>query len=184
METGLDKEKLLHYKALVLKHLGEPSKLRLVVVCGLVLLSMAGAYVPLSGRITERRARLAEKKRRLDAIREVEALRSEVNSFRGRIPKGADTNDWVRYVLGGLREARVKLRDMASKPPYRVGCYRTVTLSVEVEGTYEELKQFMEWLEQSDRLLRVDLARLEKQSDCLVMRVVLLGLAHKNGKPT
>lgn len=183
METGLDKEKLLEYKAVALKHLSDPAKLRLLVVCGLVLLAVVGVWGPLSGQIKRQRALLAGEKRRLEAVNAVASLRREVDSYRGRIAEDADTNDWVQYVLNGLRKARVRLRDMSSRPAQVVGPYRTVTLAIEVEGTYAEMKEFMEWLEGSDRLLRVDSAQIEKHPENLVMKLTLLGLVHRNAKP-
>ena len=183
MELGLDKEKIEQYKALALKHLSNPRKLRLLVISVLVLATVAGVHVPFTHWIGRNRALAAEKKRCLGTIRDVEALRQEVDSYRGRLPAGADTNDWVQYVLAGLRQVRLRLRDMSSKPPQTVGPYRTVTLSIDVEGTYPEMKRFVEWLEQSDRLLRVDSVRLAKQSNGLLMRLVLLGVVRKNAKP-
>ena len=182
METGLDKEKLLQYKALALKHLSDPVRLRLLMVFGLVFLYVVAVHTPLSGRIAGKRKLLAEQRRRLETIKDVDSLRREIRSYRGRILKDADTNEWVQYVLGGLRKARVRLRDMSSRPPQAVGLYRTVTLAIEVEGTYAEIKGFMEWLERSDRLLRVDSIRIEKQPRSLVMKLVLLGLVHRNAK--
>ena len=183
METGLDREKLLHYKAVALKHLSDPTKLRLLVISGLTFLSLVGIYAPLSDQIDRTKAKAAEQKRRLEAIKDTESLRREVQGFRERILKNADTNDWVQYILGGLREVRLKLRDMTSRPPQNVGPYRTVNLSIEVEGTYVQIKQFMEWLEQSDRLLRVDSTQLVKQTETLVMKVIVLGLVHRDAKP-
>jgi type II secretory pathway component PulM len=182
METGFDKEKLLHYKAIALKHLGDRTKLRLSVVFVLTLLAVVGVYTPMSDRITQNKVLLSKERQRIEAIADVESLRREIESFRGRLPEGADTNEWVQYILAGLREVRVKLRDMSSKPPMKVGPYRTVTLAIEVEGTYAEVKRFVEWLEQSDRLLRVDSSQLEKKSKSIVMRLVLLGLVRKNVK--
>ncbi len=183
MDFGFDKTKLLQYKAVALKHLSDPVKLRLAVVSALTLLSIICAYVPLSGQITKRTAMLGVEKRRLDAIKEVEALRREAESYRGRISPNADTNEWVQYILGGLRKVNLKLRDMESKQPRKIGPYRAVTLTVEVAGPYSKIKAFMEWLEQSDRLLRVHSIRIEKQPKNLLMKIVLLGLVHKNAKP-
>jgi len=183
METGLDKAKLLHYKAVALKHLGDSTKLRLMVVFSLVCLIVLGAYMPLSGEIARSKALLYDRKRRLETVGEVCALRSEVASYRQRIAADADTNEWVQYVLAGLRTGGVKLRDMSSKPAEKVGPYRTVTLCFEVEGTYPEMKAFMEWLERSERLLRVDSVRLDRQPENLTMRITLLGLVRKNAKP-
>ncbi|HUS90280.1 MAG TPA: type 4a pilus biogenesis protein PilO [Phycisphaerae bacterium] len=184
MELGLDKAKLLHYKALALKHLGDRAKLRLLVVSFLVLLILAAVYIPLSGEISSHRALAARQKQRYQSIRDVEALQREAASYRGRIAKDADTNDWVQYVLSGLREVRLKLRDMTSRPPQSVGPYGTVVLSIEVEGTYTQVRQFVEWMEKSDRLVRVDSIQFMKQPESLVVRMVLLGLACKHARPT
>ena len=139
METGLDREKLLHYKAVALKHLSDPVKLRLLVACGLTFLAIVCVYTPFSDQIDGEKAMIEEERKRLNAIKGTEFLRSQAHGFRERIGKDADTNDWVQYLLGGLRQVRLKLRDMTSKEPQAVGPYRTVTLSIEVEGTYEEV---------------------------------------------
>ena len=184
METGLDREKLLHYKAVALKHLSDPVKLRLLVACGLTFLAIVCVYTPFSDQIDGEKAMIEEERKRLNAIKGTEFLRSQAHGFRERIGKDADTNDWVQYLLGGLRQVRLKLRDMTSKEPQAVGPYRTVTLSIEVEGTYEEVKRFLEWLEQSDRLLRVDSIRLAKQREALRMKLVLHGLVHADARAT
>jgi len=180
MDTGIDKAKLLRYKALMVKHLSDPAKLRLAVVVATVSLAVGAGYMPLAGRIERDRMRLRATKSRLGSIREVESLRRAVGAYRPRLGKGSDTNEWVQYILGGLRASNVKLRDMESKKPRKVGPYQTVTLSLEVAGTYAKLKGFVEWLEASDRLLRVDAVRIEKRPGNLLMKVVVLGLIGKN----
>jgi len=180
MDTGIDKAKLLRYKALVVKHLSDPVKLRLAIVAATVSLAVGAGYMPLAGRIERDRIRLRATKSRLASIHEVEGLRRVVGAYRPRLGEGLDTNEWVQYILGGLRVSNVRLRDMESKKPQKVGPYQTVTLSLEVAGTYAKLKGFVEWLEASDRLLRVDVVRIEKQPGNLLMKVVVLGLIRKN----
>jgi len=182
MDTGIDKEKLLEYKALAVKHLSDPAKLRLTVVGVGIVIALFMIFNPLSKKILQGRKALSAEKRRFEAVREVEILRKEIDAYAHRIPENSDTNEWVQYILEGLRETRLKLRDMESRQPMKVGPFRTVTLSIEVEGVYSKLGQFVEWLETSDRLLRVDSIRFEKQPDTLVMKVIILGLVRKNVK--
>ncbi len=182
MDTGIDKEKIEQYKALAVKHLSDPIKLRLTVIGLSIVVGMFAIYNPMSKKIQAGRSGLSAEKRRFEAVRDVEILRKEIESYDPRIPQQSDTNEWVQYILDGLRETRLKLRDMESRQPMKVGPFRTVTLSVEVEGVYPKLQQFVEWLETSDRLLRVDSIRFEKQPDTLVMKVIILGLARKNAK--
>ena len=90
----------------------------------------------------------------------------------------------MQYILDGLRKYPVKLRDMQSKPLRRVGPYHAVTLTMEIEGTYRRMKEFMEWLESSDWVLRVDSLRLDKRPKALSMKITVLGLIPKNATAT
>ena len=180
MDVGIDKEKLLHYKALAARHLSDPMKLRLAVVFALLCAAIGAVYLPLSKRIEEGRRELAAERSRHQAVADVEKLRRQVQAYRDRIGNQADTNEWVQYILDGMRGFQVKLRDMESKEPRAVGPYLAVSLTMEIEGTYPRLKSFVEWLESSRQLLRVDSIRFEKRPDSVLMKVLVLGLSRKN----
>ena len=108
-------------------------------------------------------------------------LRREVAVYQPFLGAKADNNDWAEFLLKGSRESKVHFRGMEAKQPEKVGPYRAVSLAVEVEGTYEELKAFVEWLEKSDRILRLDTVRFEKMPGTVMMKVYVLGLVQKNG---
>ena len=182
MDVGIDKEKLLHYRQVASEFLSDPVKLRLATVATLVAVVIVGGYMPLSKQIHEAQKRLADERERNGQITDVEKLQKQADAYRGRVSQGADTNDWVQYILGGLGQFSVKLRNMESREPKRVGPYRTVTLDMEIEGTYPQLRAFVEWLEQSDRLLRVDSVRFERNSRSLLLKTVVLGLVPKNAR--
>ncbi len=180
METGLDKAKLLQYKARALKMFGDPVRLRLTIVFGLVALGLGAVYMPLSDRIDLAQRQLAQEKKRFGTISEVDGLRQQVQMFRPHIAEKSDTNEWVQYLLSGSRQAKVRLKDMESREPQKIGPYRAVTLAVEVEGTFPQLQSFVEWIERSDRLLRIDDIRMEKMPNVLTMKIRVLGLVRKN----
>jgi hypothetical protein len=71
---------------------------------------------------------------------------------------------------------------MESSEPRRVGPYRAVTLSMEIEGIYPQLKGYVEWLEKSERVLRIDSVRFEKRPQNLLMKIIVLGLVPKNAR--
>jgi hypothetical protein len=180
MDLGLDKAKLAAYKAQVTRLLGDPLKMRLAVVVGITGLAIGAVYLPLTDRIDQRRAQVAAEVKRFETIKDVEGLRHEVAQYRPRVSENGDTNDWVQYLLGGLRETKARLRDMEIKEPRNVGPYRAIALVVEVEGTYPQLKQFVEWLDQSERLLRIDGVRFERMPTGIGMKVTILGLVPKH----
>lgn len=180
METGIDKAKLLQYKASLAKALGEPAKMRLAVVAGFLLVGIALVYYPLSDQIEQKRLQLSAEQKRAALIQEVEAIRKQVALYRPHIGEHSDTNEWVQFLLAGSRSCQVRLRNMESREPQTVGPYKAVCLAVELEGTYPQLKAFVEWLEQTDRLLRVDTVRFEKMPNALIMKVYILGLIKRN----
>jgi Tfp pilus assembly protein PilO len=180
MDFTQEKAKLLRYKATAVKLLGEPTKLRLAIVSALVAVALLAVYMPLSGRMQLQRQLLGAEKQRADAIHDVETLRKDVVEFRGRIGEKSDTNECIQYLLGGLRQTRVKLRDMESKEPQTVGPYKAINLAMELQGNYAQLRAFMEWLEQADRLLRVETVRMERMPDALLMKVYILILVRKD----
>ena len=182
MDVGIDREKLLHYRKVATEFLSDPVKLRLTTIAGVVAVALVGGYMPLSKRIRETQKRLADERDRNEQITDVEKLQKQAEAYRGRISRGADTNEWVQYILGGLGQFSVKLRNMESREPKRVGPYRTVTLEMEIEGAYPQLRAFVEWLEQSDRLLRVDSVRFERNARSLLLKMVVLGLVPKNAR--
>jgi len=182
MDTGISKEKLLLYKEIAIKHLSNPVKLRLTTVFVLVAVGIVLVYMPLSKRIQAAKKLLEDERERNEKICDVEKLQKQARSYRNRIGDNSDTNEWVQYTLDGLRNFRVKLREMESSEPRRVGPYRAVTLSMEIEGVYPQLKGYVEWLEKSERVLRVDSVRFEKRPQNLLMKIIVLGLVPKNAR--
>ena len=180
METGINKEQLRRYKAIVTAHLSDPAKMRLTVVTAVTAIGLLAVYEPLSDRIRNKQRQLAAEQTRTELIANVVSLRRQTQAYRPRIGEDSDTNEWVQYILTGLRKSGVKLRDMSSGAPRKVGPYKAIVLTVEVEGNYRTVKDLMQWLEQSDRLLRVDSMRCQKQPQAIHMKVILLGLVGKH----
>ena len=135
--------------------------------------------MPLSKRIQQTKLQLSAEKDRNENITDVVKLRKQVLSYCDRIDKDSDTNKWVQYILDGLRNFKVKLRTMESKQPRRIGPYQGIILSMEIEGTYSQLKNVVEWLEQSEKLLRIDSMRFEKRPQYLLMKISVLGIVPK-----
>ncbi len=182
MISPADRQRLQQYKLLLGRYLGDPARLRPAVTAAVTLLALAGIYWPLSQRIDSARGELRSQQQRLEAITDVENLRKQAETYRQRLDGGSETNHWVQHILAAQREAQVRLRDMESREPRKVGPYRAVTLAVEVEGTFSNLRRFVEWLENSPRLLRIESVRFEKQTDSILMRIVVLGLVQQKAK--
>lgn len=180
MDAGISKEQLQRYMAIATVHLSDPVKMRLAVMVAMTAVAIMAVYRPLVGQIETKQRELVAQKKRANLIASVEASRKQAKVYRPRISEKSDTNEWVQYILMGLRKSGVKLRDMSSRQPRKVGPYKAIVLTVEVQGNYKTVKSLMEWLEQSDRLLRVDSMRCQKKLGAIEMKITVLGLVGKS----
>lgn len=174
MQIGGKKAEL----AKLIERLHDPLQLRVFVTGCILLVGYVGLYMPLSGRIDDTARKLSKERARYALIEEVERLRAEVDKFQARLPEKTDTNEWVQYVLEGSREFPIKLINLSTRSPERVGPYEAVVLHVEVAGTFHDLDSFLHWLETNERLFRVDSARIARArtDNNLVMQFTLLGM--------
>ena len=84
----------------------------------------------------------------------------------------------MQYVLAGVRKFPLKLTNLDSDDPQRVGPYEAVVLHVELAGGFQHLDAFLHWLESNHRLFRVDSAKIAPsrgERGGLVMQLTLLG---------
>jgi Tfp pilus assembly protein PilO len=163
----------------LLERFHDPFRLRALVTGVMLLMGYAGIYMPLSSRIAETAGKLSNERRREELANDIDCLRAQVAKFQPRLPANTDTNQWVQYVLEGLRRFPLKLNSLDSQSPQRVGPYQAVVLRIDVEGEFRELDSFLHWLETNDRLFRVDSAKIapgRNQPDKLTMQLNLLGL--------
>ena len=175
MQTSKQKNRFSELR----QRLRDPLRLR-VVITGLVLaVGYVGIYMPLGGRVEELRRDLSGERTLQSLATDAEYLRAQVDMFQDRLPKDADTNEWVQYVLEGTRQFPLKLINMDSDKPKRVGPYQAVALRVELEGAIHDLESFLYWLETNQRLFRVESAKIapaREECTALVMQLTVLGL--------
>ena len=147
------------------------------VLC--LAIGFAALYVPLSAKIQTTQTELTQERRRQELSYQVDPLQSQVNRFSERIPRGTDTNEWVQYVIEGVRQDPLKLVNLDSDKPKRAGPFQAVVMNVQIEGWVADLSSLLEWLETDERLFRIDTARIEparNNNDIRTMHITLLGL--------
>ncbi len=179
MELGINKAKLLQYKTLAEKHLSDPVKLRLVTVFFLLIIAIVAIYMPYSKKISENKKLFSTEKERNGYIIDLEKLRKQSLVIQAAMNERYDADGWAEYLLDGLRKFQVRLKGMEARQQKKIGPYNAATLSVEVEGPYPELKQYIEWVESSGGLIRIDSLQFEKTPKTVVMKTLVLGIIKK-----
>jgi hypothetical protein len=159
--------------------LRNPVQLRVAITALVLAVAYAGIYMPLSGEIEETTRKLSFERKRLELARDVERLEAQYKRFKRRLPEKSDTNEWVQFVLGGLRPLPLKLIALEKDPMRDVGPFKAVVLRIELEGLFPDMNRFLGWLETNERLFRVDSVRIQQHrsgNGLQVMQVTVLGL--------
>ncbi|HMB06015.1 MAG TPA: GspMb/PilO family protein [Isosphaeraceae bacterium] len=108
-----------------------------------------------------------------------DSVRAQVKRFQGRLPENTDPNEWVEYVLGGIRRYPIKLASLKPDTPRKHGPFNVVVLKIALEGAYPDLDKLIGWLESNDRLFRIDSVQLEPHRSSngdMNMVLVVLGV--------
>ena len=167
------------WKTRLLDRLHDPLQLRICVAGTVLLIGYFAVYTPLSGDIQETARKLTHEQKMVNLARNVEDLRAEYRRFRDRLPAGADSKEWVQYVLNGMRKFPVRLASMDCDVPRDLGPYKAVVLRIEVEGGFFALDGYLRWLESNPRLVRADSIRIapsRSNINVLVMQITVLGV--------
>ncbi|MFI5461651.1 MAG: type 4a pilus biogenesis protein PilO [Isosphaerales bacterium] len=163
----------------VLDRLHDPLSLRAVLTLVVLVTWYVGFEMPLSTTIETTTRQIAQERKRLEWAREIEALRDQVGKFQDRLPQKTDSNEWIQYMLSGVRAFPLKLVLLDAEMPKELGPYKVMVLRLGLEGNYHDLNEFLRWLEANPRLLRIDSIRIEPQrggSGVLGARLIVLGV--------
>ena len=163
----------------LLERLHNPLQLRIVVTVVLLVSWYVGLAMPLTANIEDTTRLLGREKKRLDLAKEIEGLRAQLKKFDNRIPTKIDSNEWIQYMLAGVRDFPLKLNLIDADKQKEIGPYKAMVLRVDIEGKYSDVNAFLRWLEKNPRLLRIDSIRMEPQrggQDILGVRLIVLGV--------
>ncbi len=138
------------------ERLHNPAQLRLFVMLAVLGIGYAGVAMPLMNRINDADRILAECKKRLTLADEIDRMRKQYHRVESRLAAQSDTNEWLQYVLSGIRKSPLKLNSFTPGAPQAIGPFQIVSLNVKLSGDYADVDRFLYWLESNERLFRVD----------------------------
>lgn len=159
--------------------LKDPLQLRFFVGGGMALGWYVGVYLPASAGIEEATRSRAVASAHAAVAHEIQGLRGDAAKFRDRLPTGTDPNEWVEYVLDGLRGRPVRLLKLEPKGQRKHGPFNVVILQIELSGKFADLDAALAWIESNPRLFRVDSAAIDPgrgNDRGLILRLTVLGV--------
>jgi Tfp pilus assembly protein PilO len=156
--------------------LHHPLHLRIVLTSAVLLGWYFGIHSTLSDAIDQTSRRVERTRKRVALAHEIESLREQVKSFQDRLPEKTDANEWVAYILAGVRRWPLKLNLLDTEATKDVGPYKAMVLRLDLEGSYQDLNAFLQWIESNHRLLRIDVVRIEPKRSGLGAQLTILGV--------
>ena len=121
MSATEGQERRADKKNSLLERLHNPTELRLFLLAVVLGVGYVAIYMPLDKTIAATTRKLQDAQKRLALADEVEILRKQFRSVQSRIPENGDTNEWMQYVLGGLRQSPLKLESFNPGPATNSG---------------------------------------------------------------
>ena len=159
--------------------LRDPLKLRVLVGATMMGAWYGLFYTPISGLIQATAGDRALTESHLEAAKAIGELRTEVDKFRSYLPARSDMNEWVEYVLAGVRKFPLKVLKLEPQANRKHGPFNLAVLKLELQGQFEHLDAMLAWIEVNPRLLRIDAIDLTPgrgEADDLILNLTVLGV--------
>ncbi len=166
---------------LILTHLRDPTRLRFVLCAVLLAAWYFGFYGPTNERMASTSARADSELKRAASARQIEGLREMLAPYQARIPVQAGQNELNQYVLEYIRQSPIKLVDLKPSKVKDLGALDNIGIRLQLESSYENLDEFLVWVEKNSRMLRIDSLKVDPARDGtrLNVQLDLLSLAEK-----
>jgi hypothetical protein len=148
-------------KARIQTLLRNPTRLRVAITVVLAGIWFFAIYQPTVAQIGDKQQRLETERKRLALAETIGDLRAETQRFKLRLPKHADQNAAIQYLLDGVRSFPLSNTTLDPKSPKEIGPFKTLVADLGVDGQYADLEKLLRWLETNSRLYRIDQIRID-----------------------
>jgi Tfp pilus assembly protein PilO len=145
---------------ILLKQLSHPLKLRIALCVAVIAAWQALLIGPLDEGVATTVTRIGAERKRAETAREIERLKRGLQPYRDRLGAGEDEHELIRHLIARIRSSPLHLVDLAPQKAKSVGPFAAVSLQLRLEGTYHDIDEFLMWVENDKRLLRVDSIQL------------------------
>ncbi len=158
MAQGKEPKWVEVYKKLTVM-LQDPFMLRVTVLAVLAVFGLGGVGLPLYENIQGLRQEFVQEKKRGELIGDYHSMDSYMKKHKKRIPKNADLDWWIAYMLDASREAKMQIIEYK---PYivkggqaKVGSLQGVLLVFKLTGRFEDVLEFVGSLENRPEVMRI-----------------------------
>ena len=148
----------------------------IAVLGGVLLAALFAGYMPAESARVEALTRLAKATKRAELGASLAGLKNERELYNKRVPKGANLTEWSEYLHGGATSIDVRMIFMEPKPAMKLGPCTALSWTIELEGSFDQLSEYVHWLENGERLMRIDRMVFDLSGKRLTLAMVVRGL--------
>ena len=140
----------------ILNHMRSPLKLRLVL-CPVLLGGWYFLFLsPLSDHMAATQASIDKERKRIDMASQLDETRKSLLPFKDRVPANSDLNELIQFVMARIRSSPLKLIDLKPEASKKFGPYDTISLTLSIDGTYDQINEMLAGFYNERRLFRVE----------------------------
>jgi len=167
--------------------LESPEKLKLVVVAGITVAGIVFAGIPFLIKQNIIQGELFKEKERSELISQIQTAKTKMAVYKKRLNKKGDLNWWISYVLEACRNSQLKVIEYVPFEPKakeaKPGNLKGYVLRFKLEGSYENIFHFVNWIESNEWGMRIPLLKIEKMKsgEELLARVSIAILTSRKG---
>jgi Tfp pilus assembly protein PilO len=160
------------------RRLKDPLQLRFILAIAIAAPWYFLVYSTLNDGVEETNSVRVKSEAHSALAREIVALRAEVAKFKPRLPAHTDPNEWVEYLLSGVRLYPIKLAKLEPQAMKKEGPFDVMVLKLELQGRFPDLEALLAWVESNPRLFRVDSVEIAPSLDksTVSMKITILGV--------
>lgn len=169
----------------LLKQLSHPLKLRLALCSTMLTVWYALFFSPLSEHVAATASRVVAEHKRIKTAKDIDRLKKSLAPFRDAAGTG-DVPDLIRHVMQHIRTSPLRLIDLRPDTSKDLGPFEVIGLKLNLEGTYNDLDDFLGWIEGEKRLLRINSIQVtpnRREVGRLGAQITLVALAEKPAQP-
>lgn len=147
------------------------TRVKQTLLLGTIIVAFAGffgyhmVYRPQQAKLAEYPRVLEREQADYQAQADVAALVERIESYRRRLPPGADTSWLVNEVVSVANDVGVQVTRIVPEPPRDLQGVTRLGVSLQVSASYHQLGVFLDRIERAALFIRVDRADLAGASD-------------------
>jgi Tfp pilus assembly protein PilO len=165
----------------LLKQLSHPLKLRFALVAAIIVAWHAFFFSALGEQVAATTDRIARERKRVATAREVDRLKNALAPYH-EVAGSDDLSELIGEVMDRLRSSPLRLVDLKPQKAKELGPLLALGLKLRLEGGYNDIDEFLHWIEAQKRALRIDsigLAPGTKEPGQLSADLTLVALADR-----